>query len=141
VTTTLGLHSSNCKYYSAYSCNKFYFYVSILNNVYINNFIGNNHGSQIRDNGHKYATVQAVKCCRKAAYRASNTPLDNSNPVAHSLASVNDLFEHALRNVDGSDMVGITIQNQVNQNDKPIGNKLCWFESHYRHISLCSQGR
>jgi len=21
-----------------------------------------------------------------------------------------------------------------------FGNKLCWFESHYRHISLCSPG-
>jgi len=48
-------------------------------------------------------------------------PSDNSNPVAHFLASVNDLFEHALRDVDASDMVGITIQNQVNRNGKPIG--------------------
>jgi len=22
-----------------------------------------------------------------------------------------------------------------------FGNKLCWFESHYRHTSLCSPGR
>jgi len=43
------------------------------------------------------------------------------NPVAHFLASVNDLIEHALRDVDDSDMVGMTIQNQVNLNDKPIG--------------------
>ena len=48
-------------------------------------------------------------------------PSDNSNPVAHFLASVNDLFGHALRDADDTDMVGITIQNQVNQNDKPIG--------------------
>ena len=48
-------------------------------------------------------------------------PSDNSNPVAHFLASVNDLFEHTLRDVDDSDMLGITIKNQVNQNDKPIG--------------------
>jgi len=34
---------------------------------------------------------------------------------------VNDLFEHALRDVDAADMVGLTIQNQVNQNDKYIG--------------------
>ena len=47
-------------------------------------------------------------------------PLDNSDHVAHFLASVNDLHEHALRDVDDTDMVGITIQNQVNQNDKPI---------------------
>ena len=31
------------------------------------------------------------------------------------------MFEYALRDVSDSDMVGITIQNQVNQNDKPIG--------------------
>ena len=46
---------------------------------------------------------------------------DNSNLVAHSLASVNDHIEHALRDVEDSDTVGIVIQNQVNQNDKPIG--------------------
>ena len=49
------------------------------------------------------------------------SPADNSDPVAHFLASVNDLIEHALRDVDDRDMVGITIQNQVNQNDKLIG--------------------
>jgi len=65
-----------------------------------------NHGPQILDNGHRNETVQAVQCCRKAAYRAFNTPSDNTNPVANFLASVNDLFEHALRDVDYSDMVG-----------------------------------
>jgi len=34
---------------------------------------------------------------------------------------VNDLFEYASQDVSDSDMVGITIQNQVNQNDKPLG--------------------
>jgi len=34
---------------------------------------------------------------------------------------VNNLFEHTLRDVDAADMVGIRIQNQVNQNDKPKG--------------------
>jgi len=48
-------------------------------------------------------------------------PSENSDPVAHFLASVNDLFEHALNDVDNADMVGITIQNLVNQNDKSIG--------------------
>jgi len=47
-------------------------------------------------------------------------PSDNSNPVAHFLPSVNDLFKHSLLDVDDSDMVGITIQNQVNENDNPI---------------------
>jgi len=46
---------------------------------------------------------------------------ENSDPVANFLASVNDLFQHALRDVDDTDMVTITIQNQMNQNDKPIG--------------------
>ena len=32
-----------------------------------------------------------------------------------------DLFEYALRNVADSDMVGITIHNEVNLLDKPIG--------------------
>jgi len=39
------------------------------------------------------------------------TPSGNSNPVAIFLASVNDLFEQALRDVNDSDMVGITFQN------------------------------
>jgi len=48
-------------------------------------------------------------------------PSDNTNPVSYFLASVNDLIEHALHDVGDSDMVGMTIQNQVIQNDKPIG--------------------
>ena len=48
-------------------------------------------------------------------------PAGNSDPVGHFLASVNELFEYALQDVSDSDMVGITIQNQVNQNDKAIG--------------------
>ena len=78
------------------------------------------HSTQIPDNGHEYETVQAVQCCRKAAYRPFNTPSDNTNTVAHFLASMNDLIEHVLRDEDDSHMVGMTIQNQVNQNDKPI---------------------
>jgi len=34
---------------------------------------------------------------------------------------VNDLFQELLRDVDDADMLGLTIQIQVNQNDKPIG--------------------
>jgi len=34
---------------------------------------------------------------------------------------VNDLFEYALRNVDDSDMMGVTIHNEVNLLDKAIG--------------------
>ena len=46
---------------------------------------------------------------------------DARDPVSHFLASVNDLFKHALQNLDDSDKVGITKQNRTNQNDKPIG--------------------
>ena len=48
-------------------------------------------------------------------------PPDEENPVSHFLASVNDLFQHALQGVSDSDMLGIIIQNEVNQNDKPMG--------------------
>jgi len=33
---------------------------------------------------------------------------------------MNDLFDYALRNVRDGDMLGITIHNEENQNDKPI---------------------
>jgi len=41
--------------------------------------------------------------------------------MSHFVASVTDLSEHALRNCDDSDMVGITITNEVNVSDKAIG--------------------
>jgi hypothetical protein len=51
-----------------------------------------------------------------------NPPNDpNPNPVDHFLTSVNDLFEHILQDVRGSDMLGIAIRNEVNQSDKLIG--------------------
>ena len=60
-------------------------------------------------------------------------PLDNSDPVGYFLASVNDVFEYSLQDV--SDMVGITIQNQVNQNDRPsasvLGGKISCPEKWY----------
>ena len=46
---------------------------------------------------------------------------DNSDAVTHFQASENDLFDYALRNVDDSDMVGVTIHNAVNLLDKAIG--------------------
>ena len=46
---------------------------------------------------------------------------EDSNPMSHVIASVTDLFEYALRNCDDSDMVGITITNEVNVSDKEIG--------------------
>jgi len=46
---------------------------------------------------------------------------DNQDAITHFQASVNDLFDYALRNVDDSDMVGLTIHNEVNLLDKAIG--------------------
>jgi hypothetical protein len=41
--------------------------------------------------------------------------------MSHFLASVSYLFEHALQNGDDLDMVGITISNEENVQDKAIG--------------------
>jgi len=46
---------------------------------------------------------------------------EDSNRVSHLLASVTDLFECALRNCDDSDMLGITVANEVNVQDRAIG--------------------
>jgi len=94
--------------------------VSILNKC-VSFYRGKKHGAQNRDNGREYETLQAVKRCRKPAYCAFNNPSKNSDTLAHFLASVIDHFENALRDFDAANMVGITIQNRVTQNDKPIG--------------------
>jgi len=49
------------------------------------------------------------------------TPTDNIDPVGHFLASVKQPFKYALQDVSDIDMVGIIIQNEVNQNEKLIG--------------------
>ena len=41
--------------------------------------------------------------------------------MTHFQASVTDLFEYGLRDCQDSDMVGLTIRNEVNFQDKPIG--------------------
>ena len=46
---------------------------------------------------------------------------DNQDAITHFQTSVNDLFDYALRNVDDSDMVVVTIYNEVNLLDKAIG--------------------
>jgi hypothetical protein len=46
---------------------------------------------------------------------------EDSNPMSHFLASVTELFEYALRDREDSDMIGITISNEVNVQDKAIG--------------------
>ena len=45
----------------------------------------------------------------------------DTNHIEHFLASLNDLFEKALRDVGDGDMVRISIHNEANQTDKPIG--------------------
>jgi hypothetical protein len=47
---------------------------------------------------------------------------DDSDAVTHFQASVIDLFDYALRNVNDADMVGITIRNEVNMLDAAIGS-------------------
>jgi len=46
---------------------------------------------------------------------------EDSNTVTHFQASVTDVFDYALRNCRDSDMVGLTIRNEVNMQDKAIG--------------------
>jgi len=45
----------------------------------------------------------------------------DTNPVSHFLATVTDLVGYAVRNRSDSDMVGITIRNQVNLQHRAIG--------------------
>jgi len=46
---------------------------------------------------------------------------ENPNPMSHFLDSVTELFEYALRDLEDSDMVGITISNEVEVKDRTIG--------------------
>jgi len=55
-----------------------------------------------------------------AAYRSTFTP-NERDPVSHFIASVISLCKYALQNCDDSDMVGISILNEVNMRDKAIG--------------------
>ena len=53
-------------------------------------------------------------------HSATSSP-SGQDAITHFQTSVNDLFDYALRNVDDSDMVGVTIHNEVNLLDKAIG--------------------
>jgi len=46
---------------------------------------------------------------------------EDPNPVFHFLDSVKELFEYALRDLEDTDMLGITISNEVNVKDRAIG--------------------
>jgi hypothetical protein len=50
-----------------------------------------------------------------------SAPHDDEDPISHFQDTMADMLAHALRNCSNADMVGITIQNEVNQNDRPIG--------------------
>ena len=45
----------------------------------------------------------------------------DSNPTSHFLDSVTELFDYALRDLEDSDMVGITISNEVEVKDRALG--------------------
>jgi hypothetical protein len=45
----------------------------------------------------------------------------DTTPMDNILASVNDLFDHALQEVEDADMVRIAIHNDINQKDRPMG--------------------
>ena len=45
---------------------------------------------------------------------------DERDPFSHFIASVSSLCEYALQNCDDSDMVGISMRNEVNMRDKAI---------------------
>ena len=66
-------------------------------------------------------TVQRINAVGRQLTVRLISPSRNTNPVANFLASVNDLIEHAVHEVEDRDMTGLSIQNQVNQNEKPIG--------------------
>ena len=46
---------------------------------------------------------------------------ENPDTITHFQAIVNDLFEYAFRNSEDSDMVRVTIHNEINLLDKAIG--------------------
>ena len=66
----------------------------------------------------QYRRVNTMGTQLTVRLNAPSSP--DTSPIDHFLASVNDLFEHALRGAADGDMVGIAIHNESNQNDKPI---------------------
>jgi hypothetical protein len=50
-----------------------------------------------------------------------NTDSVNTEPVSHFVTSMNDLIDYALRDYSDSDMVGLSITNEENVQDKAIG--------------------
>jgi hypothetical protein len=61
---------------------------------------------------------------RELTVRMTASPLASEvarDPTRHFANSVDKHFEYSLRNLDPSDMVGVSIYNSDNQQDEPIG--------------------
>ena len=77
----------------------------------------------------RYFTVQNEIIRRYRRFNAEGreltvrltTPPASSTVVQHFTESVDALFEYSLRDLEPSDMVGISIHNADNQQDRPIG--------------------
>jgi hypothetical protein len=57
----------------------------------------------------------------KITVRLKPPPDTEPDPITHFLARVNELSEYALQNVGDGAMVGVTIRNEDNQNDRALG--------------------
>ena len=78
------------------------------------------------DNGPQRFTIEEEQTRQYRRFNAQGTQLtvrllpppegEDPNPMSHFLDSVTELFEHALRDLEDSDMVGITISNEVEGN-------------------------
>jgi len=75
------------------------------------------------DKGPQRFTIEEEQTRQYRRFNARGTQLtvrllpppegEDTNPMSHFLDSVTELFEHALRDLEDSDMVGITISNEV----------------------------
>jgi len=113
-----------CMYVTLYVWGKLVFFRVCISWISVNFFVESERKNMARRfdllnrNTRQYSWYNAVG--RQIAARLT-PPSDNCDPVTHFLGSVNDLFGYVLHDVDDGDMVGITIRNQVKQNDKPVG--------------------
>jgi len=83
------------------------------------------------DNEPQRFTIEEEKTRQYRPFNARGTQLtvrllpppegEDPNPMSNFLDSVTELFEHALRDLEDSDMVGITISNEVEVKDRAIG--------------------
>jgi hypothetical protein len=56
------------------------------------------------------------------------------HPARHFADSMDELFEYSLRDLDPGDMVGISIHNAENQQDKSIGLSFRRRDQISRHV-------